>query len=175
MSSQSSSRKPASASSAGVGLYASRHFMHSFRASRWATTQSMALATRYGSTPISISRGSAEGASFVWSVDSTRWPVRAASMAIRAVSRSRISPTRTMSGSARRIDRSAEANVSPARGLICIWLMPGSRYSTGSSTVMMFRSGLLRMFRVAYSVVDLPEPVGPVTRMAPYGLVNADS
>ena len=87
-----------------------------------------------------------------------------------AVSRSRISPTSTMSGSARRIDRSAAANVRPAFGWICTWLMPGSRYSTGSSTVMMLRSGLLSMLSVAYSVVDLPEPVGPVTRIVPYGL-----
>ena len=28
-------------------------------------------------------------------------------------------------------------------------------------------SGLLTMFSVAYSVVDLPEPVGPVTRIIP--------
>ena len=45
--------------------------------------------------------------------------------------------------------------------------MPASRYSTGSSTVMMFLSIWLRMLSVAYSVVDLPDPVGPVTRMAP--------
>ena len=41
--------------------------------------------------------------------------------------------------------------------------------------VMMFLSGLLTMLSVAYSVVDLPDPVGPVTRMAPYGLVKAFS
>ena len=37
---------------------------------------------------------------------------------------------------------------------------------------MMLTSGLLTMFSVAYSVVDLPDPVGPVTRIIPYGLVN---
>ena len=72
-----------------------------------------------------------------------------------------------MSGSQRRIERSAAANVMPARVFTCTWLMPVRRYSTGSSTVMMFFSGLFRMFSAAYSVVDLPEPVGPVTRMAP--------
>jgi hypothetical protein len=77
-----------------------------------------------------------------------------------------------MSGSARRIDRSADANVSPALGFTCIWLTPGSRYSTGSSTVMMFLSTSLRMLSVEYIVVDLPEPVGPVTRIAPYGFLN---
>ena len=40
---------------------------------------------------------------------------------------------------------------------------------------MMFLSALLRMLRAAYSVVDLPEPVGPVTRIAPYGLRNDSS
>jgi len=60
----------------------------------------------------------------------------------------------------------------PARVFTCTWLMPVRRYSTGSSTVMMFFSGLFRMLSAAYSVVDLPEPVGPVTRIAPYGFVN---
>ena len=82
-------------------------------------------------------RDGAIGASFVCSEDRTRWPVSAASIAIVAVSLSRISPISTMSGSARRIDRRAEANVSPAFGLTCIWFTPASRYSTGSSTVMM--------------------------------------
>ena len=67
----------------------------------------------------------------------------AASIAIFAVSLSRISPTITTSGSERRIERSAVANVSPARRLICTWFTPGSRYSTGSSTVMMLISGRL--------------------------------
>ena len=74
---------------------------------------------------------------------------------------------RTTSGSERRIERSAAAKVRPALGLTCTWLMPGSRYSTGSSTVMTLISGLETMFSVAYSVVDLPEPVGPVTRIIP--------
>ena len=47
------------------------------------------------------------------------------------------------------MERRAEANVRPARTFICIWLTPASRYSTGSSTVMMFLSGLLMMFSVA--------------------------
>jgi hypothetical protein len=49
------------------------------------------------------------GASLVCSVESTRWPVCAALIAISAVSRSRISPTMMMSGSWRRKARSAEA------------------------------------------------------------------
>ena len=44
---------------------------------------------------------------------STMWPVSAASIAIRAVSASRISPTMITSGSARRIERSPVAKVEP--------------------------------------------------------------
>ena len=61
----------------------------------------------YGSTPMSISRVTTDGASSVCSVESTRWPVCAACIAIFAVSASRISPSRMTSGSCRRIDRSA--------------------------------------------------------------------
>ena len=93
--------------------------------------------------------------------------MRAASTAIWAVSWSRISPMSTMSGSQRRIDRKADAKVSPALALVCTWLMPASRYSTGSSTVMTLTSGRAIWLSVAYSVVDLPEPVGPVTRIIP--------
>ena len=50
------------------------------------------------------------GASSVWSVENTRWPVSAASSAVSMVSRSRISPTRMTSGSWRRALRSAIAN-----------------------------------------------------------------
>ena len=48
-----------------------------------------------------------------------------------------------------------------------IWLIPGIWYSTGSSIVMMFSSSLFSSCSAEYSVVDLPEPVGPVTRTAP--------
>jgi hypothetical protein len=131
----------------------------------------MAEVTRNGSIPISTRRMGVLAASLVWRVARTMWPVRAASIEIMAVSLSRISPTRTMSGSERRIDRRAAAKLSPALTLSCTWLMPFRRSSTGSSTVMMFFSGELSAARVAYSVVVLPDPVGPVTRMVPYGLV----
>ena len=64
-------------------------------------------------------------------------------MAISAVSLSRISPTMMMSGSCRRKLRRPEAKVRPIFGLIGIWLMPLSWYSTGSSTVRIFTSGVL--------------------------------
>ena len=52
-------------------------------------------------------RSTVEAAVVVCSVPKTRWPVSAVSIAMAIVSRSRISPTRTMSGSSRRAARSA--------------------------------------------------------------------
>ena len=105
------------------------------------------LLTRKGSTPMSISRVMALAASLVCRVENTRWPVSADWMAISAVSMSRISPTRITSGSWRTMVRRPLAKVRPILGLTCIWLMPFIWYSIGSSTVMMFTSGLLRMPR----------------------------
>ena len=51
------------------------------RTSRWAMTPSTVLATRNGSTPMSIRRVKALGASFVCSVLNTMWPVSDAWMA----------------------------------------------------------------------------------------------
>ena len=73
----------------------------------------------------------------------------AASMLICAVSRSRISPTMMMSGSARIIARSPVAKVRPERGLTATWVTPSSWYSTGSSIVTMFLSGVFSRFRTA--------------------------
>ena len=56
---------------------------------------------------------------------------------------------RSMSGSERRMDRRAAANVMPAFTFTCTWLTPASRYSTGSSTVMMFLAGSFSWLRVA--------------------------
>ena len=83
------------------------------------------------------------GASFVCSVENTRWPVRAAWIATSAVSMSRISPTRMMFGAARSIAFRMRANVSPIRGLTWTWLMPLTWYSTGSSAVMILTSDRL--------------------------------
>ena len=77
----------------------------------------------------------------VCSVPSTRWPVSAAVIASRIVSRSRISPTRMQSGSSRSAERSAAAKLR-----VCV---PTSRWLTrhfldtwtnsiGSSTVRMW-------------------------------------
>ena len=89
--------------------------------------------------------------------------------AMRAVSTSRISPTRMMSGSWRRIALSPPANVMSACSLIWIWLIDGNTYSTGSSMVMMLRSELLISLSAAYSVVVLPLPVGPAQMTMPNG------
>jgi hypothetical protein len=93
--------------------------------------------------PMSMSRAGAAGALLVCRLESMRWPVSAASIAIFALSRSRISPTMMMSGSARTIARSPVAKVTPARSKTCICLTRGSRYSTGSSIVMSVFSGVL--------------------------------
>ena len=53
------------------------------------------------------------------------------------------------SGSERTIERRPAANVSPAFRLTCTWVSPGIWYSTGSSIVMMLRSGALIWFSAA--------------------------
>jgi hypothetical protein len=70
-------------------------------------------ATRNGSMSMSTSRVMAPIESLVCSVLSTKCPVSAERMAISAVSWSRISPTRMMSGSWRKIERRPRAKVSP--------------------------------------------------------------
>jgi hypothetical protein len=87
--------------------------------------------------------------------------------AVRAVSGSRTSPTRIASGSCRSTLRSSAANVLPCASLTGICVTPSSWISTGSSIVTTFRS-LTSMSRItAYSVLVLPDPVGPHTRNIP--------
>ncbi len=92
-------------------------------------------------------RVTAPGASLVCKVDSTRWPVSAAWIAVTAVSRSRISPTITTSGSCRSSALSARAKLIPIRSWVWICVMPERWYSTGSSTVETFirRMSILRI------------------------------
>ena len=104
-------------------------------------------------------------------VPKTRCPVSAAETASEIVSKSRISPTKMTSGSSRKAARRADANDSVCtftsrwltRHFLCGWTN-----SMGSSTVRMWaaRSLLIRS-TMAANVVDLPEPVGPVTRTSP--------
>ena len=87
-------------------------------------------------------------ASSVCSVDSTRWPVSAAVIAISMVSKSRISPTRITSGSWRSAARSALANVMVSKP-ISRWLITLRRslnaYSIGSSIVTMWQARFVLM------------------------------
>ena len=74
-----------------------------------------------------------------------------------------------MSGSCRSSVRTPVAKSTPITGWTCIWLNSGAIISIGSSIEHTLTSGVARSFIVEYSVVVLPEPVGPVTRMMPYG------
>ncbi len=83
------------------------------RTSRWAMAPMSTVEMRKGWMPRSMRRVTEVAASFVCSEEKTRCPVSAACTAFWAVSSSRISPTMMMSGSWRRIVRSAEAKVMP--------------------------------------------------------------
>ena len=98
-----------------------------------------ALAVRKPSTPISVRRERAPAESLVCRVAKTRCPVSADSIAI-SPSRGRGPRRHDHVGVNRRIDRRPAANVSPALGIDLHLVEPGNRYSTGSSTVMMFCS-----------------------------------
>ena len=124
-------------------------------------------------------RSIAWGASLVCRVPNTRWPVSAMVRAIWIDSMSRISPMSRTSGSSRSAERRARSNEglsSPtSRWLTAdfLWLWT---YSTGSSIVRMCteRVSLMRSM-IDASVVDLPEPVGPVTSTKPRGSVASQS
>ncbi len=75
-----------------------------------------------------------------------------------------------MSGSCRISARTPAAKVMSMFCCTCTWLKDASIISIGSSMVHTLTSGVASCFRVEYSVVVLPEPVGPVTRMMPFGL-----
>ena len=170
MSPTASGSSPSSRASCALSGARRRQSTHSRRTRRCAITASRLEDNRNGSTPISLRRVTAPIAVLVCSVESTRWPVRDACTAICAVSRSRISPTITTSGSWRKIARKPRAKLISTLPLTCVWPIPGSMYSTGSSMVRILRALSLISDRPAYRVVVLPEPVGPVTRIMPWGL-----
>jgi len=72
----------ASRSSAAPASRGHRQWGQRMRTKRWATTPTRVEAVRKGSMPISPRRVIAPAASFVWSVEKTRWPVSADSTAI---------------------------------------------------------------------------------------------
>ena len=91
-------------------------------------------------------RVTAPGASFVCSVENTMWPVSEALIAISAVEVANFAnhdDVRRLAASR----GSLEAKAMPTSWRTGTWLMPLSWYSTGSSTVMIFRSGLLMKCR----------------------------
>src|ERR687896_283188 len=99
-----SSANRACESSSEVGMYSSQQCEQSFRTRRWASTAVTADPVRNGSTPISVRRVSALGASFVCSDESTKWPVRAESMEIFAASTFRACRTSDEQGAGRLAD-----------------------------------------------------------------------
>ena len=116
-------------------------------------------------------RSTALAAEFVWTVAKTSRPVSAAVSAMRIVSRSRISPTSRQSGSSRIAALTPSANVGTS-GPISRWVKIDLSLvwtnSIGSSIVTTWwASRLFIRSRIAASVVDLPLPVGPVTRTRP--------
>src|SRR5688572_5292028 len=121
----------------------------------------------------SMMRSMVFAAELVCNVPNTRWPVSAAVIARRMVSRSRISPTRMTSGSSRSALRSALLNDSVC-GPTSRWLIrhffDSCTNSIGSSTVRMWPCSFSFLWlTMPASVVDLPEPVGPVTSTTPRG------
>ena len=124
-----------------------------------------------GSTPISTKRLIVDTAELVCKVENTIWPVNEAFMAMPAVSASRISPTIITSGSWRKNERSALAKVTLAPTCTCE--IPCITYSIGSSAVITLISLLTISPSAEYKVVDLPEPVGPVIKIIPWGFLIA--
>ena len=111
--------------------------------------------------------------SLVCSVANTRWPVSAMVSAVWMVSRSRISPISSTSGSSRSAERSPRANdsvSSPTSRWLTAATLCRCTYSIGSSIVRMWHGRVeLIASIIAASVVDLPEPVAPVTSTRPCG------
>ena len=73
------------------------------------------------------------------------------------------------SGSCRKMARKALAKSKSILGLTWVWPTPANSYSIGSSTVMMLLRVASKVCSAAYKVVVLPEPVGPVTKIMPWG------
>ena len=91
------------------------------------------------------------------------------SIAISKVSLSRISHTMIISGSCLNADLSHERNVNQISDLTCAWFSQSILFSTGSSNVVIFTSGLLISARAEYSVVVFHDHVGHVFRIIQFG------
>ena len=99
----------------------------------------MADSSFFGKTP--MMRSTVFEASMVCRVESTRWPVSAASSATSMVSRSRISPTRITFGACRSAARRARAKSGVSECSSRWWMVEvlcPCKNSMGSSMVMMW-------------------------------------
>ena len=74
-----------------------------------------------------------------------------------------------MSGSWRMSARTPSAKLKSMVGCTWVWLNAGWIISIGSSIVHTLTSSVASRRSVEYSVLVLPEPVGPVTKMMPLG------
>ena len=138
---------PSSASISVGGMVSSRHLRADSAHQPLGQDASTVAVIKNVGTPMSCNRVIVLGASFVCSVLNTMCPVSDACTAISAVSRSRISPTRILSGSCRKMLRRHWANVLPISASIGIWMMPSMSYSTGSSVVISLSSISFSSFR----------------------------
>ena len=115
----------------------------------------------------------------VCSVPNTRWPVSAASMAAWIVSRSRISPTRMMSGSirsARRMPSLKSGHVDADlalvdRALLVLVVVLDRVFQRDDVPVVVVVD---EVDHADARLVVLPEPVGPVTSSRPRGRMISD-
>ena len=112
----------------------------------------------------------------VWRVENTRWPVSAAVIAVCIVFQSRISPTMITSGSCRnmffRASLKLGESVETSRWETAA-LPSAKRNSIGSSIVTMWTGRFSMIERMMpASVVDLPDPVGPVIEHEALGQVD---
>src|SRR5260221_6613829 len=99
------------------GTCGAEHFRHTLRTRRCAINARVEEATRNGFTPMSIKRVTAPGASLVWRVEKTRWPVSDALIAIEAVSQSPIFPSMIKLWGLPSNERQAAANGLPTNSL----------------------------------------------------------
>ena len=118
-----------------------------------------------------MTRSIVAGALLVWTVAKTRIPKLASWSASFMVSLFRSSPIKITFGSSRPALRIAVAKLetSGPTSRCVTWAIFGwCTNSTGSSTVRMWQARVSLMWLIiAASVVDLPEPVGPVTSTRP--------
>ena len=138
-------------------------------------SETIPRSTRASSSTLSgtTSRSIVWAALLVCSVEKTRCPVSAAVSTVDIVSRSRISPTMMTSGSCRIALRSASRKLGvsvPISRCEIAATLSMKRNSIGSSIVTMCSGSFSAIAEIiAARVVDLPDPVGPVTRTRPSG------